>query len=73
MIGTDNLMSSGVSSRCALYSGNASFRNVFPWSKATPIYVGFSFVKISLSVLTNPIIADVFIPLELIRGFLMNA
>ena len=66
-------MSSGVSSLCALYSGNASCRKVSPWSKATAMCVGFSFVSTSFSVLQKPIIADVFTPFELIRGFLMRA
>ena len=73
IIGTESLMSSGVSSRCALYSGKASCRNVFPWSKATPICVGFSLFSTSLSVLQKPITADVFSPLELILGARMNA
>ena len=66
-------MSSGVASRCALYCGNASSRKVLPWSNATPMRVGRSFCNISLRVLTNPMTAEVFMPLELMRGFLMNA
>ena len=66
-------MSSGVASRCALYAGNASSRNVLPWSNATPMCVGCSLVSISLSVFTKPMTADVFMPLELMRGFFMNA
>ena len=67
-------MASGVSSRCALYSGYASCLNVGPeGSKATPRCVGCSFCRTSSNVFTKPIIADVFIPLEFILGFLMNA
>ena len=73
MIGTDRLMSSGVASRCALYCGKASLRKVNPWSKATPICVGFSFVSTSFRVLQKPITAEVFNPLELIRGLLIKA
>ncbi len=74
IIGTDFLMSSGQASRCALYSGYASWRNVGPaGSKATPMWVGFSFVITSLTVLTNPITAEVLSPFELIRGFFMKA
>ena len=74
IIGTAFLMSSGVASRCALYSGKASWRKVGPaGSKATPMCVGLSLARTSLSVLTNPIIADVFRPFELMRGLLMKA
>ena len=73
MMGTERLMSSGVSSRCALYCGKASFRKVSPWSKATPICDGRSLVSTSLSVLQKPITAEVLSPFEFIRGLLMKA
>ena len=66
-------MSSGVCSLCALYSGNASLRKVSPWSKATPMWVGFSLVNTSLSVLQKPMMADVLSPLELMRGVFISA
>lgn len=56
-----------------LIGRKASSRNVLPWSNATPICVGCSLVRISFRVFTNPMTAEVFIPLELIRGFFMNA
>ena len=73
MIGTESLMSSGVSSRCALYAGKASWRKVLPWSKATAIWVGFSLVSISLRVLQKPITHEVLSPFELIRGAFIKA
>jgi hypothetical protein len=42
-------------------------------SKATPIWVGLSFFRRSRRTFANPKIAEVFIPLEVIRGFLLNA
>ena len=66
--------SSGIASRFALYSTNSIWRNVGALvSKATPICVGFSFFRTSNNVFAKPNIADVFNPLELIQGFLLNA
>ena len=74
MMGIDFLMSSGVASRWALYSGKASLLNVGPWgSKATPICVGCSFSNTSCKVFTKPTMADVLSPFELMRGFLIKA
>ena len=63
-------MSSGIFSRCALYCGYASCRNVGPPG---------SIARTNLSALpfltteTIPISADVFTPVDVIRGFLKNA
>ena len=74
IIGTARLMSSGVASRCALYSGKASWRKVGPGgSNATPTCVGLSLASTSWSVLTKPIMAEVLRPLEFTRGLLMKA
>ena len=74
MMGTEAWMSSGVASRCALYSGNASERNVGPWgSKATPRCVGLSLAITSWSVLQKPSTAEVFCPFEFILGFFIKA
>ena len=61
---TIEIIPSGVSSRCALYSGNSSFLPVEPpgGSKTTAMCVGFSFFKISINELVKPNAADVFCP-----------
>ena len=72
--GTLNLMSSGVSSLFALYSANWSLRNVGPGgSNTTAKWVGCSLRMTSKRALVKPNTAEVFIPLVLMRGFLMNA
>jgi len=74
MMGTERRMSSGVASRWALYRGKASLRKVGPeGSKATPMWVGCSFWSTSFRVFRKPMMALVFSPFELIRGFLMKA
>ena len=74
IMGTLKRISSGVSSRCALYSGYTSWRKVPPLgSKATAMCVGFSFCRISSKVFTNPKIADVFCFFEFMRGLWMRA
>jgi hypothetical protein len=42
-------------------------------SNTTAMCVGFSFVRISISVLVKPKMADVLNPFELIRGLLLKA
>ena len=72
--GTLARMSSGVSSRLALYSVYSSWRNVGPGgSNTTARCVGFSFLSTSKTVVVNPNTALVFWPLLLIRGFRMKA
>ena len=68
-------MSSGISSLCALYASNCSWRWVEPpgGSKTTAIWVGFSVLMMSIKTFVNPKAAEVFSPLELMRGFLANA
>ena len=72
--GTDSLITSGVSSRCALYASYAWCLNVGPLgSKAIPMCVGFSFLRTSSRVFMKPKMADVLNPFELILGFFINA
>ena len=72
--GTLARMSSGVSSRLALYSVYSSWRNVGPGgSNTTARWVGFSFFRTSSTVVVKPKTALVFWPLLLIRGFRMKA
>ena len=74
MYGKAMVMSSGCASLFALYSGNSLCLNVPPLgSNATAICVGFCFLRMSQSYLTNPVIAEVFMPLEFIKGLLINA
>ena len=66
--------SSGIFSRLALYSAKSVWRWVgAAVSKATPMWVGFSFFSTSYKVLANPKMAEVLKPFELIRGFLFKA
>ena len=66
--------SSGIASRFALYPLKSSWRTVGSLeSKATAIWVGFSFLSTSNNVFANPRIAEVLSPFELIRGFLFIA
>ena len=72
--GTDRLMSSGVSSRLALYSEYVSLRNDPPGaSNTTATCEGASLRMTSSSALVKPKMALVFKPFELIRGFFMKA
>ena len=74
MYGMERVISSGCASRCALYSAYSTSRLVVAAvSKHTAMCDGFCLVKISNKVLVKPWMADVFIPLELYKGFLLNA
>ena len=72
--GTAILMASGVSSRLALYSPKSSVRETDPpLSKQTAKWSGRSFLITSKREFMNPKMAEVSIPLELIRGFFIKA
>ena len=72
--GIDMRISSGISSRCALYSAYCSFLILPPGaSKTIAMCVGFSFLITSRIVMVTPKTADVFIPFELILGVRIKA
>ena len=72
--GTLSMISSGVASRFALYSGKISDLNEPPGgSNTTAKCVGFSTLITSKIAFVNPNTAEVFTPFELILGFLINA
>ena len=74
MWGTLALMSSGVSSRFALYSAKVSWRKVGPGGSNTMArWVGFSLRMMSRMAVVNPNTALVLAPLLLIRGLRMKA
>ena len=67
-------ISSGISSRWALYSVYCSFLMLPPGaSKTIAMCVGFSFLMTSKMVIVTPKTAEVFIPFELILGVRMKA
>ena len=67
-------MSSGIFSRCALYCGYASCRNVGPpGSIARTNLSALPFLTTETMPEASPISADVFTPVDVIRGFLKNA
>jgi len=72
--GTDLRMSSGVSSRFALYAGYISVRKVSPGaSNTTAMCEGRSLRRTSRRAVVNPNTALVLNPFEFTLGFLMKA